>query len=419
MTDVPKIVHSRLRPTPERGSLQETHPEADVLTAFTEQALSAAERDHVLQHLALCADCRDVVALALPALDAAVPPLETETETVRTVLPNESHATWLGWAGLRWERLGWAHLSWAALAAGIAVAVLVVGPGLERRAKVNPPASSVASQSIPAGVPPAIAATLPPEAVTAPTAENSRVADLKAGLAQKQAVLKPSPQSRHGAVIAGNMSNNLSVASSMAGPVPPAALAYDAPKGANETVEVTGASPVLTADTSISSDKHFSDKQGLTVDEAPVLRAKPALEGAANEAAKMPFNGRNVFALNGVAKQAAAIGKSANWMITAGTLQRSLDGGQSWQTALSPEHPLACYAIRGQEVWAGGQAGTLMRSTDGGATWNTVVASPEGQALGSDITHIELRGSNEIFLTTSNHESWDSSDGGKSWARSN
>ncbi len=67
MTDVPKIVHSRLRAaTPEREAMERAHPEADVLTAFAEQALSAAERESVLQHLTLCGDCRDVIALASP-----------------------------------------------------------------------------------------------------------------------------------------------------------------------------------------------------------------------------------------------------------------------------------------------------------------------------------------------------------------
>src|ERR1700694_4729119 len=75
MTEVPKIVYDRLRATlPELA-----HPEADLLSAFAEQALSATERDGVLEHLALCAECRDVVALALPAADMA--PLQTAPQT--------------------------------------------------------------------------------------------------------------------------------------------------------------------------------------------------------------------------------------------------------------------------------------------------------------------------------------------------
>lgn len=42
MTEVPKIVHHRLRAAmPAAELLEQMHPEADVLTAFAEQALSA------------------------------------------------------------------------------------------------------------------------------------------------------------------------------------------------------------------------------------------------------------------------------------------------------------------------------------------------------------------------------------------
>ena len=70
MSDAPKIVHDRLRAATPR----EAHPDADMLTAFAEQALSGAEREGVMRHLARCVDCREVVALSLPPLEAAAPP---------------------------------------------------------------------------------------------------------------------------------------------------------------------------------------------------------------------------------------------------------------------------------------------------------------------------------------------------------
>lgn len=42
------------------------HPDADQLSAFMEQALPLHERDYVLAHLAVCPDCRETVAFALP-----------------------------------------------------------------------------------------------------------------------------------------------------------------------------------------------------------------------------------------------------------------------------------------------------------------------------------------------------------------
>lgn len=44
------------------------HPDADQLCAFVEQALPADERERTLAHLAVCPECRAVVALALPPL---------------------------------------------------------------------------------------------------------------------------------------------------------------------------------------------------------------------------------------------------------------------------------------------------------------------------------------------------------------
>ncbi|HUB53153.1 MAG TPA: carboxypeptidase regulatory-like domain-containing protein [Terracidiphilus sp.] len=49
------------------------HPDADQLSAFIEQALPAHERESVLAHLAVCGECRGVVALALPEVSAFEP----------------------------------------------------------------------------------------------------------------------------------------------------------------------------------------------------------------------------------------------------------------------------------------------------------------------------------------------------------
>jgi hypothetical protein len=162
MNEVPKIVHHRLRAaTPAREVLEQTHPVADVLTAFSEQALAAEERESVLQHLALCADCRDVVVLALPEMDMALPPVEdvtgefvpssarSEASKNSKISRKRSDESWF-----RWGRLRWAHLRWATLAAGIVVAVFVVRPELERTVKPQPAVNSAANQlSAPAAHP--------------------------------------------------------------------------------------------------------------------------------------------------------------------------------------------------------------------------------------------------------------------------
>ena len=86
MQDVPKIARERLRAArPVR-----THPDADLLTAFTEQSLPAGERKAVFEHLSRCGDCRDIVALSLPA-----------TEAIGTTARTPARG-WLTWSALRW-----------------------------------------------------------------------------------------------------------------------------------------------------------------------------------------------------------------------------------------------------------------------------------------------------------------------------
>src|SRR5579864_6609736 len=105
MQDVPKIVRERLRAgTPVISQVSPNHPDAEALTAFAEQLLPERERAVLLEHLARCSDCRDVVALALPA-----------TEQVTTV----TRAPARGW-------LSWPTLRWGLVAAGI-VAIASVG----------------------------------------------------------------------------------------------------------------------------------------------------------------------------------------------------------------------------------------------------------------------------------------------------
>ncbi len=86
MQNVPKIVRERLK----AAALAVNHPDADLLSAFAERSLPDRERTVVLEHLAGCGDCRDIVALALPA-----------TEPVQAAV-TASPSRWLTWPVLRW-----------------------------------------------------------------------------------------------------------------------------------------------------------------------------------------------------------------------------------------------------------------------------------------------------------------------------
>jgi hypothetical protein len=371
------------------------HPDADLLTAFVEQTLSATERDDMLEHLALCGDCREVIVLALPIADVAAAPTPAETEADRAIPA-------LAKPGRSWLNLAWPDLRWAALAAGVVVAasLLLVHPGRLNQALLPssnrqvaspaPPVSGaqIASSAIPSSIAP------PPEQLpisaksksnkVRPNSEMQLSKKLKAG------EIAAPHTAQSGMMVANNRKEPL-----QAGPVPAApstgdvTLAASTPPPTTETVEVSAAAPALV---------QASPTEGNLMAEnaaPPVLKAKPPL--------------------------------SVTWTITAGVLQRSLDSGQSWQDALRPNHPLLCYASHDQEIWTGGQAGTLFYSTDGGVTWLQVQPSIKARQLSSNVTHIELRGDElrgdelrrpaQILLSTSDNETWISVDGGKTWEK--
>ena len=454
MTEVPKIVYDRLRAAvPERA-----HPDADLLSAFAEQAVSATEREHVLEHLALCVECRDVVVLALPAADVA-PPRIADEDGVRTTVSRA------GAPALHKLSFAWPTLRWAALAAGVmvAAAVLLVHPGKLNQATPPSTNSEIATTAPPASglqapsssVP---SSRVPSSTITSSPADQSAVI-AKAYEAQSKSewrlssklkagqVVTPSPQTESGMLLADNRKDSRQADKLSA---PPSAgvraLDYDArtSQGATETLEVAGAATAVT--TEPSAEKVLTARNDAPRNDAPAIeKAKPALqemetnEQMKTEAAVVPGPARsltrNVMSAAKLASPASpTLAHNVTWTITGGVLQRSLDSGQSWQDALHADHPLLCYASHDADVWTGGQAGILFHSVDNGVTWAPVQPSVRARQLSSDITHIELRnddlrysvrdevrgdarGPAEILLSTSNNEIWSSADGGKTWSK--
>ena len=444
MTEVPKIVYDRLRAAlPER-----THPDADLLSAFAEQALSATEREGVLQHLALCGDCRDVIALALPAADMAPPQAAPQTADEDGVWTTVSRA---GAPAPHKLSFAWPTLRWAALAAGVVVvaAVLLVHPGKLNQAtlpSVNPQVATTAppasGSQIALSLAPSSPIASPPAdqfAVWAETNEPRRKSELRLSKKLKAGqVVTPSPQTESGMLLADNKKDSRQADKLSAAPSAGVrGLDYDArtSQGATETVEVAGAATAATTEPS-------AENALMARNDAPAIeKAKPALqEMEVNEeqkaqAAAVPGPAKSL-AMN--VTSAAKLASTANqslaphvtWAINGGVLQRSLDSGQSWQDALHADHPLLCYASHDADVWTGGHAGTLFHSANSGVTWVQVQPSIKARQLSSDITHIELRnnqlrdglhddvrGPAEILLSTSNNEIWSSADGGKTWAK--
>jgi hypothetical protein len=98
----------------------ETHPDAETLSAFTEQALNAHERGDVLAHLAVCGRCRQVVVLAREAAGGEVAAAQREV--------GRSKVWWRSW--------GLALVPAAALAATAVIAFYIHERAIERTSDV-------------------------------------------------------------------------------------------------------------------------------------------------------------------------------------------------------------------------------------------------------------------------------------------
>jgi hypothetical protein len=440
MTEVPKIVYDRLRAAlpehalPLRTGPELAHPDANLLTAFAEQTLSPTEREGMLAHLALCGDCRDVIALALPAADIVAAPMPAEGEAVRTV-PTKTERNWL-----TATKFAWPSLRWAALAAGIAVvaSVLLLRPGKLNQA-IPPSVNPQVAITAPSASGPQIASSAVPSSPTASSPTEQSALSSKAEEPQAKSELRlskklkagqtvtPSHQTEHGMLLAENKKDAGPAA--MLSPAPAAgAPAFDAAasRGATETVEVSAGAAAVKATPSTESSLMAQNET------QPVIKSKPALQGVEVAGVEVTDQQATVAAavvpapamspskhITSNARLAApassTIAHNITWTIAAGELQRSMDSGRSWQNTLHADHPLLCYASHDNDVWTGGQAGTLFHSADSGVTWVQVRPSIKGQQLSFDVTHIDVRGPAEIVVSTSNHEIWSSADGGRTW----
>ena len=98
-----------MKPTIQLGA----HPDAESLTAFAEQLLSAAEREQILAHMVACSRCREVAFLAHQAIEAEKPAsVSPAQESLRP--------TSRGW----FNGLRWAWVPVAALAGFVGFAVV-------------------------------------------------------------------------------------------------------------------------------------------------------------------------------------------------------------------------------------------------------------------------------------------------------
>jgi len=468
MQNLPKIVREQLK----AGTAVANHPDADVLTAFAEKSLPAMERDGVLEHLARCHDCRDIVALALP-----------ETEAGMMVVPVRSG--WLAWPALRW---GFA-------AAGV---VLVASLGIVQFKQRSQTAAMVAKsrpeltayiEGRPSAAPATPAADAEENrdtvALTTPstsaTNDGKKEADRSQLIAHSPAPPLPPAQFHSGlAGAAGGMTAGAAqfgprapvqswqqqqTARVQARPAPSSTTNQQADMASNlnvpspsTTVEVASAAPQITTETTGEAASQPLDfRDSMSKAKAPVRAESPTgfpqkLEGD-KEPQELPVAHNDVTGRNVKQLDRNSLGLMCRWTISpVGVLRRSFDQGNTWQdidvdatasagavaqaakgAAVAAKTDLAreksadvkqstpivfrAFTANGRDVWAGGSNSALYHSTDTGNHWTRILPQSDGVALTGDIVSIQFTDLQHGGVLTSTGETWTTSDSGQTWRK--
>jgi hypothetical protein len=448
-------------------SAPQVHPEADMLAAYVEQALPAAERDQIVRHLADCAECREVAALSLP--------IQPEPSLART-LPVGGRGWLLG-------------LRWAGLAATIVIvaALAIKQPWRDLSSNkfsgANTPFASGKPQQMPG---PATVDQMPargnntePSSLTAASSvAPPTMRQESSGLEAKKSYVNvdrfatverdqgkntddasalpppPSPQPASGVnlqsvFVTGSLNRSTSqpdlLADLKAGD-PGAGLQSSATSSAAKSSFVsrlhllkTGKKiikPVLSAGGlsghtmggegafSLSLSKSDSTAPALGRLTTPAEKDKVAAAGPDAGAINLKdssaaFTERARAPATSTAAAPAAAGAYSyeaapvQWKAADGKLLKST-ASFDWQEGY-PLHNVAFTTVthHGNDVWAGGAHAALVHSRNGGADWEKVNL---GDTAAGDITKITIEGA-KITVKTSTQQTWSSQDGGRSWAQ--
>ena len=337
----------------------------------------------IVQHLAQCGDCRDVVFLSSPDQTAMLPVAASD------------RSNWLSWPVLRWG------------AAVVAVVVVVAAVSLHHPSGGRSTSSGAIQQTdVPIAKERAASAfsvemrepTAVPAAVPAPSVTNGAVADAEGKhldqlKKQSSRVAAPPLQQQKSDAREDKVANK--------------------PRDEGDkttTVEVT--SQAVTPQEAIAEDR---------VQVVPG-RAKDAAAKSASNAGSGIGGGTFQSNIATASRPRSALVMpmvAPRWTLTAeGALQRSLDFGRSWQTVQVPSQgTFRALAASGKDIWVAGSQGALYHSTDAGQNWAQVQPVAAGQTLTDDIIGVEFPDTLHGKLTTSSQQTWTTEDGGQSWSK--
>jgi Photosynthesis system II assembly factor YCF48 len=470
MQNVPKIVRERLKAATPPGR----HPDANLLTAFAERSLGEDQRGMVLDHLARCGDCRDIVALALPASDVMAAPVKVPAR---------------GW-------LTWPILRWGFVAAGV-VAIAALGVvEYQRRTETaasNPPAPfSIAAKEAknqPLAAPGPAAASKKADNQSQPAsaiADSIEATDTASNRPTRLTAEAPRPTAapriivgESSALVAGRqlahgprMANQWQRQTALQNQALPAAASPVAQQQAagdlSANLKVPTASQTVTVENQTAQlDTQAQDLNAIQIQDRPT-EERPRIEerqskdqpaepqsdeddatrvGKAKPAEPAP-SGRSGAVAHGATIGGPLFTSSAQaprWTINAnGGLQRSFDQGATWQSVDVNANPASftdatsiqivgktsrakvqkvpspifrAVAATGADVWAGGSGGALYHSSDAGNQWTRIMPAASGAILTGDVVSVEFIDLRHGKVSTSVPEVWTTSDAGQTWQK--
>lgn len=426
MEQLPKIVAQRLQAV----SRTETHPDANLLAALTEKSLLPLEQTQILEHLAGCAECREVVAHAQPE--------QVLQQVAGAAAPLPVRRSWFSGAKLRWATL--------------AACVVVVGAAVISRTRFTQNASMARSESAPA-----VVAETQPLPNRAPTEERKSNTDnesesdhvrLKMSVGTKrdgdevsaaqelQAADSLSPlrakqrqPERRSPELAEKNNNAPAVANGIimgrtASPpaVPPQSTVTAQPEDAKSTKKEFSADKAMkvpAATNEVAQAQPPPPPPAAAAKSAPVLADRQLQKGESGDLGAFNYNAKDGYLGVGASERTLAGFRGANprWQLSAdGKLIRSNDAGKSWQTVpVGDKVVFRALCVTGSEVWVGGAQGNLFYSSDAGQQWEQVKPTSAGQTLTEDIATIEFMDSKHGKVTTADHQTWTTNDGGHDW----
>jgi hypothetical protein len=370
MTELPKSVRDGLA----RAQTPATsHPDADLLTAYSEDSLGATERQRVTEHVAACAECREVLFLAQPDV-------EQEQIVAKPVAA---------------RRFAW--MAWASVAAVIVVVGSAVVMRQEKAAMIEPP-TTLATATKPSDAPQRekdkITEYAPAAKVPARTREEDKLAIVRppasplptGGTPVKEPATrdeKKKDESPNPAGLSANESAQQNMQGVIAGKQFPSGPANSANSNVANVYTAQNTAPVP----------------------APAQKVQRKAEAAHDAIVPRTAFG---YSMDEAARQ--ELGR-AHWRISkAGGLERSYINDDWKPVSVGAGTTFRVISVVGNVVWAGGNHGALYVSRNGGIDWAPVKFDGT-----TDIISIHFDDELNGKIQTSEGKTWKTTDAGNIW----